>query len=363
MKTLPAPAFSRRAFGGFVVAAASAASCSAIFDPQSYDRGQSGDQDGSPGKDAKPNSSFKGALLVGGVLDGFNQGTPTKEVFLVQTDANGIVTGFKPQLQVLYEARRYTARVEQDQVLAACPGGLLQSQLGTEGVSAWRGNDLPNPPGDEPVFVFAGPWLVAIAGTQVSILKFGETSATWQVQTNHLMSARREPSVTYVNKRLYVLGGATPDQRPRMDGEYAAFDESKGTTGSFAAMPSLPASPFGCGFVASGNQLYAVGGNNDAAIINQTSPHDRVFASALASDGAPGPWREQPALITPLADASTWVQGGRIYVAAGRRGGNNPSSVLVGSTVIGADGNLGAWDFQSHARLALGRFLAFAVVL
>ncbi|MDZ4697888.1 MAG: hypothetical protein SGI86_22335 [Deltaproteobacteria bacterium] len=363
-------AMNRRSFGRVVAvgAASLGAGCSVILDPDSYGQEASAGSDASVREDSNlPPALPSGVLLLGGVLDGFNQGDSTKEVFLARFDASGNVTGFSPQLQVLQEARRYTARVDGDQVLAACPGRFMQSQLGAEGLVAWQGNDLPqvetNTENSDATLVFAGPWLVDIAGDNVSVLRFADAKATWKLQPNKLLVWRRMPSVVYTNKHLYILGGASPDQVPRLDGEYAAFDETNGTTEPFRALSSLPVSPFGCGFATSGKHLYAVGGNRSAAVVNQPNPHDRVFASALAGDGAPGPWREQPMLITPLADASVWVRQNRLYVAAGRRGGGNNSSVLVGSSQISANGDLGLWDFRSQARLALGRFLTFAVVI
>ena len=108
-----------------------------------------------------------------------------------------------------------------------------------------------------------------------------------------------------------------------------------------------------------------IGGDRNGHIVNPDGfPHDQVHVARVEpGTGLLAPWRPQPALPFSVDGAAAFVWKQRLYVAGGRRGPANGRSKFIGSARIGANGDLGTWDFQSHRQLPEGRARLSAVKL
>jgi hypothetical protein len=147
---------------------------------------------------------------------------------------------------------------------------------------------------------------------------------------------------------VYVAGGADSTNMPRAGVFYASVGGS-GSLSSWTATTALPTpvafaaavvvTPFHAA-VGTSSYLYVVGGDSTAS----GKPVATVYKGALdPSGGGVTAWTTTTALPAAVHSVGAVIFNGSLYVAGGSGSGNTPVATVYRS-VIGANGDLNAWQ-------------------
>ncbi len=139
----------------------------------------------------------------------------------------------------------------------------------------------------------------------------------------------------------YRVAGTQPSLSRSTEVSRVAPD---GTLGAWTEGPDMAVTRFHGSMVASGRDLYVVGGLTG----NNTVNTERVERATVGADGTLGPWADTTPLPRPLSHHSVAVHDGAVYVTGGLEGNPNAAgSYEVFADVLRApiqeDGSLGAW--------------------
>jgi hypothetical protein len=217
---------------------------------------------------------------------------------------------------------------------------VLRAELGPDGtLSAWQPQTpLASPSARGAAVVFGSSFAVLGGDTgtanssKVSIapvLADGALGA-WQPALDFPTARYRHDAVVHAGF-LYVVGGKTGGTTFK-DVQFTTA-RADGTMSPWTRGPDLPDARSSLSLVATGSTLYAVGGEDAAA-----TPQATVYASALGTDGTPGPWTTG-ALPASMSAGCALVIADRLYTV----GGLGASSSAVRFAPVLSDGSLGAW--------------------
>ncbi len=156
---------------------------------------------------------------------------------------------------------------------------------------------------------------------------------------------------TIHNGMLYVAGG-WDGMGPRAE-VFLASVTPEGGLSSWLPATSLPRPLVGLTLTAFGGYLYAIGGNDGSA------SSTRVYRAPLDPDGTPGAWAEVGALPAPRSYHAAVVASNRLVILGGLSGStSNTSTATVYAAALITEGALGPWSTEAPLPRPLDRHAA-----
>jgi hypothetical protein len=180
--------------------------------------------------------------------------------------------------------------------------------------------------------------LVTIASDRVERGRISAgTLGSWS-PTSSLPAARVFHSLARHNGFMYLVGGSQDGSEAVTDVWFCAMN-ADGSVGSWTSTTSLPSERFWHTTLAYNGFLYVVGGFSGTTML------DEVLYAPLNADGSVGSWSATASLPFGRAIHNSAVHNGFVYVLGG--GTFNPNFTVLDDVLVAplrGDGSVGAWS-------------------
>ena len=184
------------------------------------------------------------------------------------------------------------------------PGEAALPEARTQGSAAQLGTNL----------LYIG----GLDGTEPSATTYTATISNGNIgawsEGPDLPAARANASVAILSGTVYLVGGIGPDGEPTDTVWSLALDPDSGELGSWAVLDAvtLPDPRAGAAAAAVSDGIVVAGGAGA-----EGSPTATVWKSTLDSGGKLAAFKDQPALLQPVTDASMALEGTFLWVFGG----------------------------------------------
>lgn len=196
----------------------------------------------------------------------------------------------------------------------ASPGEAALPEARTQGSAAQLGTNL----------LYVG----GLDGTEPSATTYTATISNGNIgawsEGPELPAARANASVAILSGTVYLVGGIGPDGEPTDTIWSLALDPDSGHLGSWAVLEdvTLPDPRAGAAAAAVSDGIVVAGGAGAEGSATAT-----VWKSTLDSGGKLGAFKDQPALLQPVTDASMALEGTFLWVFGGSDANGPTASV------------------------------------
>lgn len=139
------------------------------------------------------------------------------------------------------------------------------------------------------------------------------------------------PATVVTKNRVYLIGGGN-NSATASTAVYSAPINADGTLGAWTSGPNYPVAVSYLSAIATKNRVYAMGGQNASSV-----RYTNVYTSVINADGTLGAWVSTTALPEVMSYGECFVIRNKLYLHSG-----NTDKLFVAT--INADGTLGAWS-------------------